>query len=121
MTNHQRVHIEQQVAALEFRVANLERQLAAMGGLGDQAQPHQSQPQSTQTYPTQTYSSQPYSGQASSSGTVYPSLPNVHPEVVELLLRGKKIQAIKRVRELTGWGLKEAKDYAELVEQKIGL
>lgn len=30
-----------------------------------------------------------------------------------LLARGQKIDAIKRVRELTGWGLKEARDYVE--------
>ena len=34
-------------------------------------------------------------------------------EIRDLLARGKKIQAIKRVRELTGMGLKEAKDYVE--------
>lgn len=30
-----------------------------------------------------------------------------------LISQGKKIDAIKLVRELTGWGLKEAKDYVE--------
>jgi ribosomal protein L7/L12 len=34
-------------------------------------------------------------------------------EIVTLLTRGNKIEAIKRVRELTGLGLKEAKDYVE--------
>jgi ribosomal protein L7/L12 len=34
-------------------------------------------------------------------------------EIRDLLARGKKIQAIKRVRELTGMGLKEAKDYVD--------
>ncbi len=34
-------------------------------------------------------------------------------EIRDLLAHGKKIQAIKRVRELTGMGLKEAKDYVE--------
>ncbi|NTU79105.1 MAG: hypothetical protein HGA45_06840 [Chloroflexales bacterium] len=29
------------------------------------------------------------------------------------MARGQKIDAIKRVRERTGWGLKEAKDYVE--------
>lgn len=29
------------------------------------------------------------------------------------LARGSKIEAIKHVRQLTGWGLKEAKDYIE--------
>lgn len=36
-------------------------------------------------------------------------------ELLELLQRGNKIAAIKRVRELTGWGLKEAKDYVDLL------
>jgi ribosomal protein L7/L12 len=35
------------------------------------------------------------------------------PEVRALLAAGNKIAAIKRVRELTGLGLKEAKDYVE--------
>ena len=34
-------------------------------------------------------------------------------EVRRLLAAGNKIQAIKRVRELTGIGLKEAKDYVD--------
>ncbi len=34
-------------------------------------------------------------------------------EVRQLIGAGKKISAIKRVRELTGWGLKESKDYVE--------
>ncbi|MFG1792444.1 ribosomal protein L7/L12 [Nocardia sp. NPDC049149] len=34
-------------------------------------------------------------------------------EVDELMAQGKKIQAIKRYRELTGAGLKEAKDAVE--------
>jgi ribosomal protein L7/L12 len=33
--------------------------------------------------------------------------------VAQLLARGNKIEAIKLVRERTGWGLKEAKDYVE--------
>jgi large subunit ribosomal protein L7/L12 len=32
------------------------------------------------------------------------------PQVLELIANGRKIQAIKRYRELTGLGLKEAKD-----------
>jgi ribosomal protein L7/L12 len=35
------------------------------------------------------------------------------PEVREYLAQGQKINAIKRVRELTGLGLKEAKDWVE--------
>jgi len=38
---------------------------------------------------------------------------DIDPEVRLLLQRGNKIAAIKRVRELTGWGLKESKDYVD--------
>jgi hypothetical protein len=37
----------------------------------------------------------------------------VNENIVELMKAGKKIQAIKLYRELTGAGLKEAKDYVE--------
>jgi ribosomal protein L7/L12 len=39
--------------------------------------------------------------------------PDDDPEVRLLLQRGNKIAAVKRVRELTGWGLKESKDYVD--------
>jgi large subunit ribosomal protein L7/L12 len=35
------------------------------------------------------------------------------PRLLELIRAGKKIEAIKRVRELTGLGLKEAKDFLD--------
>ncbi len=38
-------------------------------------------------------------------------------QVLDLLTQGQKIGAIKRVRELTGVGLKEAKDFVEMLEQ----
>ncbi|MFG2085175.1 MULTISPECIES: ribosomal protein L7/L12 [unclassified Spirillospora] len=45
------------------------------------------------------------------------SVPHVHPEarerVIELVRRGKYIPAIKFVREATGAGLKEAKEYVD--------
>jgi ribosomal protein L7/L12 len=37
-----------------------------------------------------------------------------------LLSQGRKIDAIKKVREATGWGLKEAKDYIEASEISSG-
>jgi ribosomal protein L7/L12 len=37
-------------------------------------------------------------------------------QISALLAQGNKIEAIKRVRELTGLGLKEAKDYVEAME-----
>ncbi|HET9224143.1 MAG TPA: ribosomal protein L7/L12, partial [Roseiflexaceae bacterium] len=42
--------------------------------------------------------------------------PATDPEVQIQLAKGNKIQAIKRVRELTGWGLKEAKDFVDGLE-----
>lgn len=39
------------------------------------------------------------------------------PSVVEALQRGNKIEAIRRLREQTGLGLKEAKDVVELFRQ----
>ncbi len=37
----------------------------------------------------------------------------VSPEIMELVRQGKKIEAIKRYREETGVGLREAKTYIE--------
>lgn len=50
---------------------------------------------------------------AAASEVATASAPELEQEVRGLLTQGKKIKAIKRVRELTGWGLKEAKDYVE--------
>jgi ribosomal protein L7/L12 len=47
------------------------------------------------------------------SEAVTASAPQLEQEARMLLAQGQKIEAIKRVRELTGWGLKEAKDYVE--------
>ena len=45
---------------------------------------------------------------------------NVPGDVVEALRRGAKIEAIKRYRTATGVGLKEAKDFVEGLQGKIG-
>ena len=37
----------------------------------------------------------------------------IEREVYSLLARGRKIEAVKKVRELTEMGLKEAKDYVD--------
>ncbi len=34
-------------------------------------------------------------------------------ELVELVMENKRVKAIKRIREATGMGLKEAKDYVD--------
>lgn len=43
--------------------------------------------------------------------------PLLEAEIVQLLDSGQKIFAIKRVREVKHWGLKEAKDYVEALER----
>ena len=52
-------------------------------------------------------------------GIAYPDVPAVgaSPEVMELLRRGQKIEAIKRFREETGAGLKDAKEFIESLER----
>ncbi|MEM7028162.1 MAG: ribosomal protein L7/L12 [Chloroflexota bacterium] len=37
-------------------------------------------------------------------------------EVRDLIAQGRKIEAIKKVRTLTGWGLKEAKDFVDALD-----
>lgn len=52
-------------------------------------------------------------------GVAYPDVPagTASPEVMELLRRGQKIEAIKRFREETGAGLKDAKEFIESLER----
>ncbi len=45
--------------------------------------------------------------------------PDLVAEVGTLLARGQKIEAIKQVREHTGMGLKEAKDWVDRLETKV--
>jgi hypothetical protein len=40
-------------------------------------------------------------------------------EVADLILKGRKIQAIKVVRETTGVGLKEAKEMVDLLQAEL--
>lgn len=40
-------------------------------------------------------------------------------EIVNLIQRDRKIEAIKRTREIYGFGLKEAKDYVEDLEERL--
>ncbi|GAA2146117.1 ribosomal protein bL12 [Glycomyces algeriensis] len=47
-----------------------------------------------------------------------PPAPDPLTEVRALIGQGKKIQAIKVYRELTGVGLKEAKDAVEMLETR---
>ena len=45
-------------------------------------------------------------------------LENMDNELKNLIAEGKKIQAIKRYRIITGLGLKEAKEYVDLLSEK---
>lgn len=49
-------------------------------------------------------------------GAEFAQLTDLEKEVSNLMATGLKLQAIKRVREVTGLGLKDAKDY---VEQRV--
>jgi ribosomal protein L7/L12 len=40
-------------------------------------------------------------------------------EILKLALQGRKISAIKRTREMYGYGLKEAKDHVDELERKV--
>lgn len=42
--------------------------------------------------------------------------PNARARVLGLIAEGKQIQAVKLVREMTGWGLKDAKDYTDALK-----
>jgi len=43
---------------------------------------------------------------------------DIYEEKIQALLRrGEKIQAIKLIRDMTGCGLKEAKDYVDALER----
>ena len=46
----------------------------------------------------------------------YQDEPGAPPEVVDLVLQGRKIDAIRVYREKTGVGLKEAKDFVESLD-----
>jgi len=55
------------------------------------------------------------------SGLEYDPYKNLPPSVVDAVQRGKKIEAIKRYRETTGVGLKEAKEFIEDVQRRGGV
>lgn len=55
------------------------------------------------------------------SGLEYDPYKHLPPSVVDAVQRGKKIEAIKRYREMTGVGLKEAKEFIEDVQRRGGV
>jgi len=51
----------------------------------------------------------------------YDPYKNVSPLVVDAVRRGKKIEAIKCYRNESGVGLKEAKEFIEEVQRRVGV
>lgn len=45
--------------------------------------------------------------------------PEVAKEIADCVFAGRKIEAIKRYREHSGQGLKEAKDFVEALEKEL--
>jgi hypothetical protein len=55
------------------------------------------------------------------AGLTYDPFAELPPGVAEAVRKGEKIEAIKRYRETTGVGLKEAKEFVEEVQRRAGL
>jgi ribosomal protein L7/L12 len=92
---------DSRIAALEATVADLRRRLEAL--------------ESGRSVAVSPYGSvQPEVSDAVDPWSVPP-----WPEIVQLILGGKKIQAIKVYRENFSVGLKEAKDAVEEVERRV--
>ena len=45
------------------------------------------------------------------------NLKELEGQVRALIAQIRKVEAVKRVRETTGWGLKESKDYVDALSQ----
>jgi ribosomal protein L7/L12 len=54
------------------------------------------------------------------AGVEYDPYKTLPPEVINALLNGQKIQAIKLYREASGVGLKDAKDFIEDAQRRAG-
>lgn len=52
------------------------------------------------------------------AGITFNEYENVPPDVIEALQRGETILAIKRLRQATGVGLKEAKEFVDEVKRR---
>jgi ribosomal protein L7/L12 len=52
------------------------------------------------------------------AGVSFNEYDNVPPDVIEALQRGETILAIKRLRQATGVGLKEAKEFVDEVKRR---
>ncbi|WP_420113556.1 ribosomal protein L7/L12 [Pseudactinotalea sp.] len=91
------------ISALEATVADLQRRIAALEAAGGAAGAGAESPYGT----------------ADSAGAVDPWSVPPWPEIVHLILRDKKIQAIKVYREHFAVGLKEAKEAVEEAERRV--
>lgn len=91
--------LEARLAAAERTIADLQRRVAALEGADTQP-------------------ARPAAAGGASDAADPWSVPP-WPQIVDLLRRGKKIEAIKVHREQTGSGLKEAKDVVEEVERRL--
>lgn len=92
------------IATLEATVADLQRRLAALESSAHGA----------------AASSSPYgAAEPAVNDAVDPWSVAPWPEIVHLLMEGKKINAIKVYREYFSVGLKEAKDAVEEVERRV--
>lgn len=71
--------------------------------------------------PPRTSSSPPRTISTPVAPTTDAARANAHEdaEILELIRRGRKIEAVKRMRELTGMGLAESKDAVEAIEQRL--
>jgi ribosomal protein L7/L12 len=54
------------------------------------------------------------------AGIKYNPYDNLPEDVIKAIQRGEKIQAIKHYRAATGVGLKEAKEFIEEVQRRVG-
>ena len=99
---------------LEARVRNLEQQVAELRQLVAALQAGQpgstgwEQPQASGYPPVPQQQAPGQPGWATQGGA-----PGWDAHARATAASGKKIEAIRQVREATGWGLKEAKDYVE--------
>jgi large subunit ribosomal protein L7/L12 len=88
---HDHQALQAQIDNLVRRLTQVESQLAALSANGGLA----------------------YTGPGPYAPTSYDAPPGLPGAVVELAMAGKKIEAIKLYREMTGAGLKEAKSFVD--------
>jgi len=55
------------------------------------------------------------------AGITYDPYKNLSDEVIRAVQQGEKVQAIKHYRAETGVGLKEAKEFIEEVQRRLGV